>query len=120
MKARSCPVWGGVHNARDGPCHLQDEAHAQRVAGILLKLRRHGDVDARVLLKHVLARAMAMAFIAWLMAAGPVATTAGGWPLVDSRITWQMARAIEFGFESPLTLSRRLSEQRGQGRVAER
>ena len=105
----------------DGARLLQDEAHAQRVAGILLKLRRHGDVDrARVLLKHVLARAMAMAFIAWLMAAGPVATTAGGWPLVDSRITWQMARAIEFGFESPLTLSRRLSEQRGQGRVAER
>merc|ERR1719473_2583132 len=55
-------------------------------------------------------RAMAMAFIAWLMAAGPVATTEGGWPLEDSRTTWQMAPAIEFGFESPLTLSRGLSE----------
>ena len=55
-------------------------------------------------------RAMAMAFIAWLMAAGPVATTAGGWPLEDSRTTWQMAPAIEFGFESPLTFSRGLSE----------
>ncbi len=100
----------------DGARLLQDEAHAQRVAGILLKLRRHGDVDrARVLLKQVLARAMAMIFLAWLMAAGPVATMAGGWPLADSRTTWQTALAIEFNFESPLTLSRRLSEAAAEG-----
>lgn len=58
---------------------------------------------------------MAMIFLAWLMAAGPVATMAGGWPLADSRTTWQTAPAIEFNFDPPLTLSRRLSEAAGGG-----
>jgi len=53
-------------------------------------------------------RAMAIAFIAWLMAAGPVATTLGGSP--DSRTTLQMAPATLLGVESALTLSRGSSE----------
>ena len=55
-------------------------------------------------------RAMAMAFMAWLIAAGPVATTLGGLPPADSRTMLQMAPATEFGLESPLTLSTGLSE----------
>merc|ERR1719353_2513534 len=55
-------------------------------------------------------RAMAIAFIAWLMAAGPVATTAGGWLRADSRTTLQIAPATELGLESPFTLSTGLSD----------
>ena len=55
-------------------------------------------------------RAIAIAFIAWLMAAGPVATTAGGRPPADSRTMLQMAPATELGFDSPLTFSTGLSE----------
>ena len=55
-------------------------------------------------------RAMAMAFMAWLIAAGPVATTLGGLPPADSRTMLQMAPATEFGLESPLTLSTGFSE----------
>ena len=55
-------------------------------------------------------RAIAIAFIAWLIAAGPVATTEGGWPRADSRMMLQIAPATELGLESPLTCRMGLSD----------
>ena len=43
---------------------------------------------------------MATDFIAWLIAAGPVAITAGGSLPTDSRTTLQMAPATELGLLS--------------------
>jgi len=48
---------------------------------------------------------MAMAFIAWLIAAGPVAITEGGLFLAFSRTTLQIAPATVFGLLSDDTLS---------------
>jgi hypothetical protein len=55
-------------------------------------------------------RAIAIAFIAWLTAAGPVAITFGGSFLCDSRTTLQMAPATVFGLLSDDTLSSGLRE----------
>ena len=53
---------------------------------------------------------MATAFIAWLIACGPVASTDGGLLPAASRTTLQIAPATVFGFESDLTFSIGLAE----------
>ena len=55
-------------------------------------------------------RAMAMALMAWLIAAGPVARTEGGVLPAASRTTLQMAPATVFGLESDFTLSTGLAD----------